>query len=156
MIDGSIKIEELDQKQEVPLALLELADPSKEQIENYLNQGQCFVAKLNSQIIGVMVLMELSPTSIEIKNIAIDESFQGKGCGRLLLKYAEELNRKTNYEKLIIGTGNSSMGQLSLYQKEGFEISYIQKNFFLDNYDEPIFENGIRCKHRIVLEKKLK
>lgn len=54
---------------------------------------------------------------------------------------------------LITGTGNSRIGQLDLYQKEGFDIPKIVKNFFLKNYKEPIFENGIQYKHRFKLEK---
>ena len=141
--------------QQIPFDLLKLADPSPSQINDYLKSGTCYVAKLNSEIIGVMVLKELSPTSIEIKNIAIKKIAQGKGFGKLLLRYADKISRQSKYEKLIIGTGNSSVGQLAVYQKEGFEIERIKKNFFVKKYNKPIFENGIQCKHMIVLEKKL-
>lgn len=150
-----LNIDKANHYQEIPFGLLELADPSRSQINEYLESGHCYVAKLNSQTIGVLILKELTPTSVEIKNIAIDELFQGKGYGKQLLKYADEISRKLNYEKIIIGTGNSSIGQLSLYQKEGFEMSHIKKDFFLDNYKEPIFENDIQCKHMVVLEKKI-
>ena len=156
MTNELLKIKKVDTDQEIPFALLELADPSSKQIKDYLNSGQCYVAKLDSQTIGVIVLVEITPNIGEIKNIAVSELFQGKGYGKVLLKYAEKISRELNYEKLIIGTGNSSIGQLALYQKVGFEISHLEKNFFIKNYEEPIFENGIPCKHMIVLEKKLK
>ena len=155
LIELKLHIEPIKDKEEIPFDLLELADPSRFQIESYLNTGLCFIAKFKSEIVGVIVLNEIDSTVIEIKNIAIKESEQGKGFGKALLKYSEKVSRESGYQKLIIGTGNSSVGQLALYQKEGFEIDRIEKNFFLKNYTEPIFENGIQCKHMVILEKKL-
>lgn len=155
MTKEQLKIERVDKDEEIPFDLLELADPSSKQIKDYLDCGHCYVARLAYQTIGAIVLKEITPNTVEIKNIAVDESFQRKGYGKVLLRYAEKLSRESNYEKIIIGTGNSSVGQLALYQEEGFEISHIEKNFFIENYEEPIFENGIQCKHLIVLEKKL-
>ncbi|MBT8233378.1 MAG: hypothetical protein KJN84_12165 [Bacteroidia bacterium] len=35
------------------------------------------------------------------------------------------------------------------------EIQGIEKDYFIDNYKQPIFENGIQCKHLIILVKRL-
>ncbi|PWJ41079.1 GNAT family N-acetyltransferase [Sediminitomix flava] len=156
MSKQNLHIELLEDLSEAPFELLELADPSREQIMSYLKTGHCYVAILASEVVGVLVLTKIDQTSTEIKNIAVSESAQGKGFGKVLLRYATNICQTKGDHKLIIGTGNSSIGQLALYQKEGFEIKNIKKNFFLDNYDEPIFENGIQCKHMIVLEKDLR
>lgn len=150
-----LHIAPLTTNQQIPFDLLALADPSKTQVDAYLQSGSCFIAKLESEIVGVIVLDELDSTTTEIKNVAVKESEQGKGYGKILLQYAQKASREKGCKNLIIGTGNSSMGQLALYQKEGFEITRIVKDFFLKNYKEPIFENGIQCKHRIILEKRL-
>lgn len=150
-----LSIEELSDPQSYPYALLQLADPSLEMIRQYLQEGTCYVAKLQEEIIGVIVLMPIAPSTIEIKNIAITEAFQQKGFGKQLLHFAERITKQLGNEKLVIGTGNSSIAQLALYQKAGFEIEAIKKNFFLENYHEPIIENGIVCKHLIVLAKYL-
>lgn len=151
----TLEIELLANNNEAPFELLQLADPSIQQINQYLKDGSCYLAKLNSETIGTFVLHSISPDSIEIKNIAIHPAHQGKGWGKQLLQQATEICRKNGYQKLVIGTGNSSINQLILYQKMGFEIRRIKENFFLENYDDPIFENGIQCKHMIVLEKVL-
>jgi aminoglycoside 6'-N-acetyltransferase I len=108
------------------------------------------------KVIGAMVLNKVDSTTNEIKNIAIKVSELGRGHGKALLKFAEEISRELGHKKLIVGTGNSSIGQLALYQKVGFELDRIEKNFFLKNYAEPIFENGIQCKHLVVLAKDLR
>lgn len=150
-----ITIEQLTDLNSAPFALLQLADPSTEQINQYLKNGSCFAAKSGDEIIGAIVLLPISAATIEIKNIAVQENWQGKGIGKQLLQFAETFARQHSYEKLLIGTGNSSIGQLALYQKMGFEINDIKRDFFLIHYSEPIFENGIRCRHMIMLEKNL-
>jgi len=47
------------------------------------------------------------------------------------------------------------MMQLHLYQKEGFEMNMVKRNFYLDNYPTPVYENGLRLKHMVMLKKKL-
>ncbi len=155
MKKGALNITLVDKEAQIPRDLLALADPSKAQVDAYLKTGDCYIATLDTEVVGVMVLQKIDSTSIEVKNIAVKESAQGKGLGKELLKYADQRSRKQGYKKLVIGTGNSSIGQLALYQKQGFEIIRIEKNFFLDHYHEPIIENGIQCKHMIILEKLL-
>lgn len=145
-------IEELQDPENAPFDLLELADPSRRQVELYLKQGRCFVLKLENEITGVLVLSEISPEKLEVKNIAISEVHQGKGYGKNLLMLAKDMALDSGYQKLMIATGNSSIGQLVLYQKMGFEMVEIVKDHFVKNYPEPIYENGIQCKHQVVLE----
>jgi len=152
---SNIHIEVLGAAQPIPYELLELADPSKTHIEAYLKNRTCYLAKIGKETIGVMVLLELDATNIELKNIAIMPSLQGKGYGKALLGHAINVSRVLGYHKLTVGTGNSSIGQLAFYQKSGFEIQHIIKNYFVDHYPEPIFEDGIQCKHMVVLERRL-
>ncbi len=151
-----LAIEEIHQKEQLPFELLLLADPSQNKVLEYVNEGRCYIAKYQQTTIGVMVLCELKGGVLEIKNIAIKELFQRKGFGRQLLRWAFKFAYEKGFERLRIGTGNSSIGQFLLYQKEGFEPVYIVKDFFLENYEEPIFENGIQCKHLLVLEKEIR
>lgn len=152
---SSIVISPLNEEQNIPYALLLLADPSKEMIDAYLKRSTIFVAMLNLNVIGALVLFPLSAHSAEIKNIAVKREWQGKGIGKLLLDHAVEAARKENYKSICIGTANSSIGQLYLYQKKGFEITGIVKDFFTDNYADPIYENGIQAKHRLLLKRNL-
>lgn len=140
---------------EVPFELLELADPSRVSIAKYLSIENCYIAKKNDQIIGVILLKEVTRVLMEVKNIAVDPFFQGKGFGRHLLRHASEISKKSGYKNLMIKTRNSSILQLALYQKEGFEMRDIRRNFYTHMYQTPIFENGIQCKHMIVLIKNL-
>jgi len=148
-----LKFQKIEAPEDIPWDLLLLADPSKTQIEGYIEGGLCYVAWLQDSIIGAIALKEIHPDTLEIKNIAVNQAHQGKGFGKQLLEFSTALAKLANYKKLRIGTGNSSIGQLALYQKVGFEIIALDKDFFLRNYTFPIIEHGITCKHMIILEK---
>lgn len=59
-------------------------------------------------------------------------------------------------DTLVVGTGNSSFDQLALYQKCGFRMKGIIEDYFIEHYEEPIFENGIQCRDMIRLSLKIK
>ncbi|ADO55571.1 MULTISPECIES: GNAT family N-acetyltransferase [Paenibacillus] len=139
-----------------PLELLLLADPSRQLVEEYLKRGQCYVAEIEHQIVGVYVLLPTRPETIEVVNIAVAEVMHGKGIGRQLVTHAIETARSQGYKTLEIGTGNSSIGQLALYQKCGFRIVGVDLDFFVrHNYLEEIYENGIQCRDMIRMSQDL-
>jgi aminoglycoside 6'-N-acetyltransferase I len=148
-------IRQLKQQEPIPYELLLLADETKELIDTYALEGEIYVLEENNQIIAVYVLQVLDAKRVEIKNIAVRQNYQGQGIGKCLLKDATRRAKDRGFETLLIGTANGAIKQLYLYQKEGFEITSIKKNFFIDHYPEVIFENGIQCKHMIMLEKQL-
>lgn len=140
-----ITIRQLSAHENPPMELLLTADPSQKIVAEYLQRGQCFVAEIRNQLIGVHVLLPTRPHTIEIVNIAVDEKSQGSGVGKILLQHAIETAKAMGYTTIEVGTGNSSIGQLALYQKCGFRIVGVDPNFFLKHYEEDIMENGIRC-----------
>ncbi|SMF64788.1 Acetyltransferases [Paenibacillus barengoltzii J12] len=147
-----VKIRLLEDHEEVPLDLLLLADPSQEMIAEYLQRGQCYVGlDEREQIIAVIVLLPTRPGTLEIVNIAVREAFQGRGIGKKLIQFAMDQAREKNAKTIEIGTGNSSVGQLLLYQKCGFRITGIDRDFFIRHYPEKIYENGIQCRDMIRL-----
>ncbi|GGG13722.1 GNAT family N-acetyltransferase [Paenibacillus abyssi] len=140
---------------EIPYHLLLLADPAKHLVDDYLSRGLCFVATIENKTVGVFVLIHTHPRTVEIVNIAVKEDFQGKGIGRKLVERALEEARKLHANRIEIGTGNSSLKQLALYQKCGFRVHGIDFDFFIRNYEEEIYEDGIQCRDMIRLKKDL-
>jgi ribosomal protein S18 acetylase RimI-like enzyme len=138
-----------------PMDLLLLADPSKKLIEEYLNRGDCYVAEIDTQIIGVYILLPTRPSTVELVNIAVSEQHHGKGIGKLLVMDAIKIARTKGFKTIEIGTGNSSIGQLALYQKCGFRIVGVDLDFFLRHYPVEIIEHGIQCRDMIRLSQDL-
>lgn len=145
-------IRQLLQDEKLPMDLLLLADPSEQSIAQYIHESDVYVALENQHVIGVYVLKEVAPGKVELLNVAVAETLQGKGIGKALVLHAIEEARTRGMKSIEIGTGNSSIHQLALYQKCGFRLKEIVHDYFIANYDEPIFENGIQCRDMVRLE----
>lgn len=137
-------IRELNNDEEVTMELLLLADPSERLVREYISRGKCFIMNYDGIILGTYVVIPTRPETVEIVNVAVNEDYHGQGYGKQLILHAIETAKREGYKTIEIGTGNSGVVQLALYQKCGFRITSIDRDFFLRHYDEPIFENGIQ------------
>lgn len=131
--------------------LLLLADPSIEKINEYLIDSEIYTAMINNETIGILVIKKIDQSKKEIMNVAVKEEHQNKGLGKKLINFVLNIEKNNGTKVIEIGTSNSSIYQLLLYQKIGFRISSIDRDFFLRNYPEIIIENGITCKDMIKL-----
>lgn len=153
--ESTLIIRKLEKQDKIPMKLLLLADPSESIVEEYAFRGDCYIAEMEKQVVGVYILLPTRPKTVELVNVAVAENHQGKGIGTLLVMDAIRVAKTKGYKTIEIGTGNSSIGQLSLYQKCGFRIIAIDFDFFIKHYEEEIFENGIQCRDMIRLSKDL-
>ncbi|CAH1215252.1 putative N-acetyltransferase YvbK [Paenibacillus plantiphilus] len=140
-----------------PVDLLLLADPEIEVVKSYIDRSLCFVMEREQgqPMIGVYALLPTRPQTIELVNIAVAEHEQGKGYGRQLTLHAIVTAASLGYKTIEVGTGNSSLLQLGLYQKCGFRIVGVDRDFFPRHYVEPIYEDGIPCRDMIRMEMEL-
>ena len=152
---NNIIVRKIMDDEDIPYGLPLDADPSMEVISTYLDLSEIYVALLEDKIIGTFVLYPVDDDTLEIKNIAVDEGLQRRGIGKLLLNKAEQISVSKGAKKIDIATSNASFEALSLYQKAGFDMHSLKKNFIIENYPEPLFDNGIQCRHMIVLTKYL-
>lgn len=129
-----------------------MADENEEIVEKYIQTGKMYSINDLNEIVGVILFTFPTEEVVEIKNLALIESSRVKGYGNEVIQRAVCLFQEKGYRKIIVGTANSSIGNLTFYQKAGFRIVSIRKNFFL-NYPEPIIENGIRALDMILFEK---
>ena len=135
------------------MELLLSADPDEVKIRSYLPESKILVCLDNKSCIGIAVLT-VCDEIFELKNIAIVSNQQGKGIAKLIIAEIKILAKSLGATHIEVGTGNSSLSQLALYQKCGFRMSHIEPNFF-EHYPEPIFENGIRCIDMVRLSARL-
>lgn len=135
--------------EEAPIGLLLEADPSREYIEDYVKRGRVYVAKEDQDLLGVMVLLPTRPGTLEVVNIAVKAPFRNRGIGKSLLQFAFEWGE--GYQRIEVGTGNSSIDQLAFYQRAGFRIDHVDADYFTTHYSGEIWENGIRCRDMIRL-----
>ena len=78
---------------------------------------------------------------------------RGKGYGKALIKFIVQKYAE-KYTVLQVGTGDSPM-TIPFYEKCGFIRSHIVPNFFTDNYDHPIIEDGVQLADMVYLQRPL-
>lgn len=145
-------IEQVFENKKQYLSLLLLGDEQESMVDRYLEPGEMFVLKTDHPV-GECVVLDLGNGVREVKNLAVAESEQGKGYGRVLLDFVWE--HYTDCHTLLVGTGDSPL-TVPFYQKCGFTEHHRVKNFFTDNYDHPIFEAGVQLVDMVYLAKERK
>ena len=90
---------------------------------------------------------------LEIKNLAVISKYQNQGYGRMLIDFVCK-KYKNIFKVLQVGTGDSPL-TIPFYEKCGFKRAYTIKNFFIENYDHPIIENGVKLVDMVYLKKEL-
>lgn len=134
------------------LDLLLLADEQESMIDKYLDRGDLF-ALYDGELKSVCVVTQESDTACELKNIATEEAFHKNGYGSKLLNYIFSYYHG-KYRTMLVGTGDCPW-ILRFYEKNGFRISHRVKNFFIDNYDHPMFDHGVQLVDMVYLSRDL-
>lgn len=131
-----------------------MADESEDAIHTYLFEGEMFAILVDGRTKGAVLLTFPEEAIVEIKNISLVTDSRGQGYGKAVIDELFRMYKSKGKTKMVVGTANSSIGNLAFYQKAGFRVTGIKKDFFR-NYPEPIFESGIRALDMIIFEKHL-
>ena len=147
-----MKIIEVKENKKQYLDLLLLADEQEDMVDRYLDSGKMYVLDDNGVKCECVITDEKNDI-LEIKNIATVPEYQGKGYARALIEFIVN-NYREQYAILQVGTGDSPL-TIPFYEKCGFVRSHIISNFFIDNYDHPIYESGIQLVDMVYLQRPL-
>lgn len=134
------------------LSLLLLADEQESMIDRYLDRGTMFVL-VDGEIKGECVVTDEGQGVLEIKNLAVEPACHRMGYGKALIEYVAD-KYHGQFSVLQVGTGDSPL-TVPFYEKCGFVRSHRVENFFVEHYDHPIIESGIRLIDMIYLQRKL-
>lgn len=151
-VKHSVNIKKERDNKEQYLDLLLEADPNKEIIYKYLADGELFVLTFKDEPACIAVVVKIDNDTVELKNIATKEKYRGKGFAKKMIKYLAD-NYKQKYSKMIVGTTENN---IPFYVKQGFDkYERTIKNFFIDNYDEEIWDGKLHCIDLIYYSKDL-
>jgi len=147
-----MKIYEITDNKKQYLTLLLLADEQEDMIDRYLEKGTMYVLD-DDGIKAECVVTDEGSGILEIKNIATEPNYQGKGYGKAMIDYLAE-NYAGEYSVLQVGTGESPL-TVPFYEKCGFTFHHRVENFFTDYYDHPIYECGRKLVDMVYLRRRL-
>ncbi|MBR5267453.1 MAG: GNAT family N-acetyltransferase [Lachnospiraceae bacterium] len=132
--------------------LLLLADEQEDMIDRYLDKGRMYILNDNG-IKCECVVTDEGNGVLEIKNIATVPEYQGNGYAKALIAFLVK-EYGNEYSILQVGTGDSPL-TVPFYEKCDFVRSHSIKNFFVDNYDHPIYECGVQLVDMVYLRRKI-
>lgn len=65
------------------------------------------------------ILTEVDPSTVRLRQMAVGVALQGKGIGRVLMNFAENIARDRKYSRLTMHARKSAVG---FYEKSGYRI----------------------------------
>lgn len=140
------------------LPLLLLADDSETEVRGYYQKGDLYALDGDTdKPLGMVLAIADADGSVELKAVAVDESRHGQGVGtRMLAAVLADLKAR-GVTHVVVGTSSSGIGQLAYYQKAGFRLSRIERDFFTParGYPDGIEENGIPLRDMVWMDQQL-
>jgi GNAT superfamily N-acetyltransferase len=139
-------------------ALFELAEDSAAELDSYIDAGRVLVATSDGEIIGHLQLTGTGdPRQVEIKNMAVRETRQGRGVGRLLVQAAVDLAAAEAVTTILVATAAADIGNLRFYQRQGFRMRSVERDAFTPatGYPPGLLIDGIELRDRVWLDREV-
>jgi len=86
---------------------------------------------------GCCLLTEIDKTTVKLRQMAVLSGLQGKGVGRVLMIFAENIARDRGYQKLVMHARKTAVG---FYEKLGYKICS-------DEFEEVTIPHYVMEKH---------
>jgi len=74
----------------------------------------------DDRLLGCCLLSPMDTSTIRLRQMAVPNSMQGKGIGRALMIFAENIARDQGYRKLCMHARKTALG---FYEKLGYAVS---------------------------------
>lgn len=148
-----MEIIEIKENKKQYINLLLEADPDKTVVEKYIDKSDMYVIFDNNQAVAEIVITKVNEEECELKNIATIKQARGKGYAGQLIQYVFD-KYKNKYKRMIVGTTEN---MIPFYVLNGFtKYHHTVKNFFVDNYEEEIWDGNLHCIDMYYYAKELK
>jgi N-acetylglutamate synthase-like GNAT family acetyltransferase len=73
----------------------------------------------DDEILGCCMLTQINPTTVRLRQMAVKSGLQGKGIGRVLMQFAENIARDRGYKKVCMHARKTAAG---FYERLGYTI----------------------------------
>jgi lactoylglutathione lyase len=130
-------------------SLFAMAEDSASRLDTYLDAGEVLVAVVDDRVVGHLQLIDA-----EIKNMAVQPSYRGRGIGRRLVEAAVELVRARDRSTLAVATAAADVDNLRFYQRAGFRLRSVERDAFTPatGYAPQSSPAGIELRDRVWLD----
>ena len=98
-----------------PLGLTLSADELEKEKEEIL-----IGAFEEEKMLGCCMLIKTDPNTVRLRQMAVLNNLQGKGIGRALMQFAENIARDRGFHRIMMHARKTAIG---FYEKIGYEVS---------------------------------
>ncbi len=135
---------------EALLPLLLLAEPSSSALLWSLNNLSDTIYRMDEADVPVgAATMRWRKAPCEIIELAIAPERQGQGLGKRFVQWLIGEARRRGKTEMLVGTANSSIDNIVFYQKCGFRMHEVRRDYFW-YHKQPLFEDGLPVLDMIV------
>ena len=138
--------------------LFYLADDSTAEIQSSYQLGDLYALDdAAGNPAAIVLAMPLDKERIELKTVAVTPPLQRQGVGRRLLAAVLEDLRRRGTRRVVVGTSTSNTEALAFYQRAGFRMWKVERDFFSPARGYPIGleEDGIPVRDMLWLDQDL-
>ncbi|HTN81773.1 MAG TPA: GNAT family N-acetyltransferase, partial [Acidimicrobiales bacterium] len=106
--------------------LIRLAEDSDAQLAASLDDGTLYAV----DDIGVVLVLDHAEGERELRYVAVAKPRQREGIGRQMLAAVESAERARGTRRLLVGTSAADPGNLAFYQRCGFRLLSVERDYF--------------------------
>jgi Acetyltransferases len=134
------------------LPMLLDAEEGEERIRAALLDPACvaYAVRLDGQLVGAAVVRWEEKTPSEILYIAVAAALRGRGYGKQIIQALQDELPSHGGRSLLVGTANASQENIAFYQKCGFRMYEVRRDYF-SYIHSPVLEHGIQIRDMLVL-----
>jgi len=148
----SLKIEPIPSHETMFLLPMLLdADEGEERIRAVLLDPTCtaYACWLDGQLAGAAVVRWEKKDPSEILYIEVAAALRGRGYGKQIMQALQDEMRSRGGRSLLVGTANAALENIAFYQKCGFRMYEIRRDYFA-YIQPPVLEHGIVLRDMLV------
>jgi GNAT superfamily N-acetyltransferase/DNA-binding MarR family transcriptional regulator len=121
-----------------PIDEIILNNPKKEIIDHF---GEIFFALYKDEVVGTCAIKRSAPKKFELLKMAVTESFQSRGIGKMLMAKAVDFAKSQKAHTLELHTSRKLEKAMNVYESFGFRMN-----------DEATNEQYQRCTVKMTLD----
>jgi GNAT superfamily N-acetyltransferase len=106
-------------------------EDSEPQLRSYYQTGELSAYRDDTgHTLGIVLVLPKAIEEVELSAVVIDAPVQGQGIGQQMVKAVLARLLRGGVRRAIAGTGSCGIGQLAFYQRLGFRLWLIERDFF--------------------------
>ena len=94
-------------------------DFTTEDLERERDDRFCCAVAQNGSVVGCLLLSSNGPRSRRMRQVAVEPLLQGKGIGRILVLYSEEICRSLEIETIVL---HARLNVVPFYKRLGYNV----------------------------------